>query len=316
MSLEAINNVRQMDIRPCGRKFVAMALADYADENGSCYPSVETLARYTSQGEKTVRDHLKALEEMGFLTRERSRNSHGQMGQYRYTIHHRRNLPVAKSASGEKRHSPPAKSAGHIHQTLSTNVERNSKSAREEKTPLPDDWEPRSEEIALCRELKFTDQEIADVVDDFRTYWPSRARTAKGRKTLPMWHRTFRNSIRGRAAAWRTEQRSDNGGRVESMAATGIRMLREMAGGEPLSAERAELPDYDRSDGEWFDGCETEGPGGSGEIIDLSVNRPAFDGPDGNERFDGEAGRRGGGERRDFEGDDEPADAVSARRGD
>lgn len=140
MSLEAINSVRQMDIRPCGRKFVAMALADYADENGSCYPSVETLARYTSQGEKTVRDHLNALEEMGFLTRERSRNSHGQMGQYRYTIHHRRNPPVAKSASGEKRTSPPAKSAGHIHQTLSTNVERNSKSARKRASRLPDDW--------------------------------------------------------------------------------------------------------------------------------------------------------------------------------
>lgn len=131
MSLEAINAVRQMDIRPCGRKFIAMALADYADEEGGCYPSVETLAKYTSQGEKTVRDHLNALEEMGFLTRERSRNNQGQLGQYRYKIDHRRKPPVAKTASGEKRKSPPAKSAAHIHQTPNLTV-RDTPDAREE----------------------------------------------------------------------------------------------------------------------------------------------------------------------------------------
>jgi len=136
MSIHAMNAVREMDIRPCGRKFVAMALADYADEGGSCYPSVAKLAAYTSQGEKTVRDHLNALEKDGFLTRERSRNNSGQLGQYRYKINQRRNSPVAEFASGEKRPQPAAKSAGHIHQYSNLTVREPSVSVR---SPRPED---------------------------------------------------------------------------------------------------------------------------------------------------------------------------------
>lgn len=118
MSIEAINAVRKMNIRPCGRKFVAMALADYADETGRCYPSIKTLAAYTSQGPRTVQTHLEALERMGFLTRERSRNSRGQLGQYRYRIDYRQISPLAKIANGVKLQNPPANFAGHNHQTL------------------------------------------------------------------------------------------------------------------------------------------------------------------------------------------------------
>lgn len=112
MSNEALTAVAKSDIRPSGRKFVAMALADYADEAWSCFPSVEQLARYTSQGEKTVRDHLDALEEAGVLTRERQRRDDGTLGRYRFKLH-RRNLPVAEIANGEKQPEPPAKSATH-----------------------------------------------------------------------------------------------------------------------------------------------------------------------------------------------------------
>lgn len=112
MSNEALTAVAKADIRPSGRKFVAMALADYADEAWSCFPSVEQLARYTSQGEKTVRDHLDALEELGVITRDRQRREDGTLGRYRFKLH-RRNLPVAEIANGEKQPEPPAKSATH-----------------------------------------------------------------------------------------------------------------------------------------------------------------------------------------------------------
>lgn len=112
MSNEALTAVAKSDIRPSGRKFVAMALADYADEAWSCFPSVEQLAQYTSQGEKTVRDHLDALEEVGVITRERQRRDDGTLGRYRFKLH-RRNLPVANIARGEKQPEPAAKSATH-----------------------------------------------------------------------------------------------------------------------------------------------------------------------------------------------------------
>lgn len=112
MSNEALTAISKADIKPSGRKFVLMALADYADENWSCFPSVAQLARYTGQGEKTVRDHLDALDADRILTRNRTRNDDGTLGRYRFQIQ-RRNLPVAEIARGEKPSSPAAKSAGH-----------------------------------------------------------------------------------------------------------------------------------------------------------------------------------------------------------
>jgi hypothetical protein len=115
MSNEALTAVSKANIRPSGRKFVMMALADYADEQWSCFPSVAQLAAYTSQGEKTVRDHLDALEKQGCITRVRTRKENGELGRYRFVVQ-RRNLPVANLASGEKQPSPAAKSAGRIPQ--------------------------------------------------------------------------------------------------------------------------------------------------------------------------------------------------------
>lgn len=121
MSNEALTAVSKAEIRPSGRKFVLMALADYADEAWSCFPSVDQLAAYTSQGEKTVRDHLDALDEAGIISRDRHRREDGTLGRYRFVIN-RRNLPVAdqrrdspeaKFARGEKHPKPPADFAAH-----------------------------------------------------------------------------------------------------------------------------------------------------------------------------------------------------------
>lgn len=112
MSNEALTVASKATVKPSGRKFVLMALADYADEAWSCFPSVAQLAEYTCQGEKTVRDHLDALEQDGIITRNRQRREDGTLGRYRFTIQ-RRNLPVAKFARGEKQPEPPANFATH-----------------------------------------------------------------------------------------------------------------------------------------------------------------------------------------------------------
>lgn len=59
----------EQDIRTCGQKFILVALANFADENGFCYPSQETLARMTGQDPRTVRRHLKALEDDNLIRR-------------------------------------------------------------------------------------------------------------------------------------------------------------------------------------------------------------------------------------------------------
>lgn len=113
MSNEAITSVSKSNVRPSGRKFVLFCLADYSDEEWSCFPSISQIARYTSQGEKTVRDHLDALEADGIITRIRHRREDGTLGRYRFFIQ-RRNLPLDSLTSGEKQPKPAADLATHI----------------------------------------------------------------------------------------------------------------------------------------------------------------------------------------------------------
>ncbi|ELY9958693.1 helix-turn-helix domain-containing protein [Salmonella enterica] len=57
-----------------GAKLVIMArLADYSNDDGICYPSVETICRQLGLGESTVRTGIAELESAGWLRRESRR---------------------------------------------------------------------------------------------------------------------------------------------------------------------------------------------------------------------------------------------------
>ena len=140
MSIEMMRLIKTSDISPSGRKFVAFCLADYANEEGACFPSVSMIAQYTGQASKTVRDHLTTLEKDGFISRKRQRRPDGTLGRYEYVFSE--NTPVANLASGEKGqvakngqtsgekgNKPVAKSAAHRDQ-LTTNEPSNINSPR------------------------------------------------------------------------------------------------------------------------------------------------------------------------------------------
>lgn len=55
---------------PTGQKMVLLALCDHADDEGECRPSVPYLARKTSLGESTVRQHITTMEQAGILRRQ------------------------------------------------------------------------------------------------------------------------------------------------------------------------------------------------------------------------------------------------------
>lgn len=50
------------------RKLVLVKLADNATDNGECRPSYQHIADHCEMGIGTVKAHIKALEEAGFLT--------------------------------------------------------------------------------------------------------------------------------------------------------------------------------------------------------------------------------------------------------
>jgi DNA-binding transcriptional ArsR family regulator len=88
VSHEAYDWARRQKVGSTGRKAVLMALAEYADEEHSCFPSQATLAEITEQCERTVRAHLKALESDGLITRRHRprREGRGRTSD-RYVLH-------------------------------------------------------------------------------------------------------------------------------------------------------------------------------------------------------------------------------------
>src|SRR5688572_16061958 len=73
MSFQAMNWAREIRTGSPALKAVLLAVANYADADGSCWPSQERIAHDTELTDRTVRTALKELEARGFLTREERR---------------------------------------------------------------------------------------------------------------------------------------------------------------------------------------------------------------------------------------------------
>lgn len=86
MSMSAMTWARDQKVGAASTKLVLLLLADYADDDGHCWPFIETVAEKAEMGEKSVRRHLNKLEKMGLLRRRRKRRSDGTMGGYQYWL--------------------------------------------------------------------------------------------------------------------------------------------------------------------------------------------------------------------------------------
>jgi DNA-binding transcriptional ArsR family regulator len=76
MSVQALSWAFKQPIEH-GPKFVLVALANYASEDGECWPSQATIARMTGMDPRTVRRHLADLEQGGYLVRSERKNPDG-----------------------------------------------------------------------------------------------------------------------------------------------------------------------------------------------------------------------------------------------
>lgn len=57
---------------PPTAKAVLMAMADFADDQGHCWPSIAGLCEYTCFGKSAVIEAIKALEKIGVVIADRS----------------------------------------------------------------------------------------------------------------------------------------------------------------------------------------------------------------------------------------------------
>lgn len=77
MSIQAVSWALAQRIEQPAVKLLLVAYANYADENLVCWPSQEQLAEDTSMSVRSVQRHVKALEAMGYLSKEERRSLNG-----------------------------------------------------------------------------------------------------------------------------------------------------------------------------------------------------------------------------------------------
>ena len=66
-----MNQVWDMEIEDSTTKLTLMALADFSDDEGYCYPSYEVLAKKISKSKRTAIRAVEKLTELGFLQKEK-----------------------------------------------------------------------------------------------------------------------------------------------------------------------------------------------------------------------------------------------------
>ncbi|WP_082966914.1 helix-turn-helix domain-containing protein [Mycobacterium sp. 852002-51163_SCH5372311] len=90
MSWSALAWATDSDVGPTTTKFILILLANKADENFSCYPSVRTLMTEANASRSTVLRALKNLEARGYITRRPQFHDSGARRSSRYYLNHPR----------------------------------------------------------------------------------------------------------------------------------------------------------------------------------------------------------------------------------
>ncbi len=102
MSLKVLTWVFDQDIKPATKKLTLIALADFANDQNECYPSVETLTNKTSLNRKTVLKNVAELVADGVIadTGKRVGNTQ-QVKIYRININSPKNGTVPKTEQSQ-----------------------------------------------------------------------------------------------------------------------------------------------------------------------------------------------------------------------
>ena len=136
MSIRIMSAVWELDLQ-ASEKLVLLALADNANDEGLCWPSIATIARKCGKGDRSVQQAIQELQKLGHLTRDEV------VGKgCRYTIHPRNNCAPAENSPPQKTTDTPAESAPKPSRTINTSEAKASSVTRAPKAnafPAPAD---------------------------------------------------------------------------------------------------------------------------------------------------------------------------------
>lgn len=188
MSWQATNWALEQHCGSPGRKLVLLCLANEADRNGRCSPTQAALARDTEQGERTVRGHLAALEEMALISRQSRRSQVGNdfaADEYQLAVPWIHDAPAefaaatsltaAAKSAGAGPPVAPAESAAGAPASFDTSQRQVSTLSPPNLPPHPPLVPPllkSKESCARARPFALTNETDQDVVDFPRDWKP------------------------------------------------------------------------------------------------------------------------------------------------
>lgn len=217
MSKHVVSLVYRKKIGSVMRKAVFSYMADRANDDGTgIWSSKGTIANEIEASRQGVINTIKGLIEDGLLIEVGKRKcSNGYTIEYKIDLGKLQELPpstckkvdVSKSRRVNKVDRAPSTGLTPPVNDVDTNRPEPSKEPSKPargKTHIPSDWAPTEKHERKAKlELKFTDTQYDEAIEDFIVYWKNET-GQNGKKAS--WDRTFSTRLRDLAARWSTER--------------------------------------------------------------------------------------------------------------
>ena len=155
-------------------RLIMLALADHADDDGRCYPSILRLCERTGLSERAVQTNVKALSEKGYL-RVIVGGGKGNANVYFVSPNPAAQTPYQMHPAADAPQTPqqmrsnPAADAPEPSGTIKEpSIEAAPRRRRKPEVPIPPNWVPNEKNLSDARERNFTEQEIRHEAAQFR----------------------------------------------------------------------------------------------------------------------------------------------------
>lgn len=224
MSWEATGWAWKVKGLGASERLILLALANFANRNHECWPSVSSLIEDTGLSERTIRASTKALEERALITKRTRQDAYGRTTSSVYYL----------SVEGANTAPPPATIAPTgvqpLHPTPATiapsynepviepvsmnhlfcDASQNPKPKSQRGTRISEDWNPSQDDYNQALSMGLTVEQVDNEANKFRDYWIAKAgsggvklnwsatwrnwcRTAKDRSRAPSYSNTNRD---------------------------------------------------------------------------------------------------------------------------
>lgn len=222
MSMELMVKAMGLKVGNSSRKLVLLKIADNANDKGECWPSYQHIADHTEMGRSTVKGHINALEEAGFLVKT-ARNDGKSSNMYLLTLDAgtqqprkiltRSNTdpvnnkpgqnetptrsgsdPLTRSGSDPRTSHSSEPVSEPVITTTNTPAQSDPLMTDRDNVTMTDDWQPAIETIERIEfQLGIPAEFSRSLVPEFRIFWLTENRTPERGRT---WNSAFLNQAK------------------------------------------------------------------------------------------------------------------------